>query len=149
MNRALVNSLPDADRLLLAETEPAALADLSEDGLVALHDRIRRQRNKYTGMYRREAATRVAASGGRGKARPTNTRNRDRAEAYEDALSRVSTKLAAAARRSAAELRAERIQAARDAKAGVKPLRRPMRRQPRRDHARPSPRPTRRRATAR
>jgi hypothetical protein len=121
MNRGMVNSLPDSERLLVLETEPAALAQLSEDDLVELHQRIRRQRNKYVGLYRREASARVRAQGGRGKARPKNARNRDRAEVFEDALSRVSRALAAAAKASAAELRAERIEAARAAKAGAKP----------------------------
>lgn len=121
MNRRLINSLPDAERLLIAETEPAALAELDEDGLVELHARIQRARNKYVKLYRREASARVATVGGRGAARPKNRRNAERAEVFEDALSRVSTKLAAAARRTAAELRAERIEAARAAKSGGAP----------------------------
>lgn len=121
MNRGMVNSLPDSERLLVLETEPASLAQLDEDELVELHQRIRRMRNKYVGLYRREASTRVRAQGGRGKAGPKNARNRDRAEVFEDALSRVSRALAAAAKASAAELRAERIEAARAAKSGAKP----------------------------
>jgi hypothetical protein len=113
MKRAVVNSLTEAQRLLIAETEPAALRDLDEDALVALHDRVRRARNKYTGIYRREASGRVREKGGRGKARPVNARNRDRAEVFEDALARVSRSLATAAKASAAELRDARIAAAR------------------------------------
>jgi hypothetical protein len=111
----MVNSLTEAQRLLIAETEPAALRELDEDALAGLHDRVRRARSKYTGIYRREAAGRVREKGGRGKARPVNTRNRDRAEVFEDALARVSRALASAARASAAELRQERIAAARTA----------------------------------
>lgn len=117
MNRGLINSLTDAERMLIAETEPAALAELDEDGLATLHDRIRKARGKYRSIYRREAAGRVSAQGGRGKARPKNRRNSDRLEVFEDALSRVSRALASAARASAAELRTERIEAARAAKA--------------------------------
>jgi hypothetical protein len=113
MNRAVINSLTESQRLLIADTEPAALRELHEDALVALHDRVRRARNKYTGIYRREAAGRVREKGGRGKARPVNARSRDRAEVFEDALARVSRALATAARASAAELRDERIAAAR------------------------------------
>jgi len=113
MNRALINSLTEAEYLLVMETEPAALAGLDEDELVALHDRVRRARTKYTKLYRREASAKVAAQGGRGKARPKNTRNRERAEVFEDALARVSARLAAEARASARELRTSRIAAAR------------------------------------
>lgn len=117
MNRGLINSLTESERLLIAETEPAELAELDEDGLANLHDRIRKARGKYRSIYRREAATRVGRHGGRGKARPKNRRNADRLEVFEDALSRVSRALATAARASAAELRTERIEAAREAKA--------------------------------
>lgn len=116
MNRGLINSLTDAERMLIAETEPAELAELDEDDLATLHDRIRKARGKYRSIYRREAAGRVSAQGGRGKARPKNRRNADRLEVFEDALSRVSRALASAARASAAELRTERIEAARAAK---------------------------------
>lgn len=105
--------LNESERLLVLETEKSELAKLDEDGLIALHDRIRRARNKYTGQYRRGGSAKVAAKGGRGKASQQNQRARDKAEAFEDALSRVSTALAAAARRSAAELKAERLEAAR------------------------------------
>lgn len=135
MNRGLINSLTDAERMLVAETEPAELADLDEDGLATLHDRIRKARGKYRSIYRREAAGRVSAQGGRGKARPKNRRNADRLEVFEDALSRVSRALASAARASAAELRTERIEAARAAKAtppvaAAAPTRAPAKKRP-------------------
>ena len=60
-------------------------------------------------------------SGGRGKARPENQRAALKAEAFEESLSRVSRRVAALARQSAAELRAERIAAARAAKQGQAP----------------------------
>lgn len=117
MNRGLINSLTESERLLIAETEPAELAQLDEDELSSLHDRIRKARGKYRSIYRREAASGVGRHGGRGKARPKNRRNADRLEVFEDALSRVSRALASAARASAAELKTERIEAARAAKA--------------------------------
>ncbi|MEZ5117496.1 MAG: hypothetical protein R2737_14645 [Candidatus Nanopelagicales bacterium] len=113
MNRGLINALGDKDRLLVAETEPAALKQLDEDELVDLHLRVRRVRDKYVSVYRREASARVPQYGARGASRPKNRRNADRVEVFEDALARVSTRLAAVARRSASELRAERIAAAR------------------------------------
>lgn len=121
MANAVINSLPESEWLLIKETERAALASLSEDELIELHTRIRRARGKYVKNYRRGASARVSAAGGRGKARPQNSRDRDRAEVFEDALARVSTALSAAAKRSAAELKAERLAAAQAAKAGMSP----------------------------
>ena len=109
---ALLNSLTESELVLVRETEPALLAELNEDELVALHTRVRRARNKFSKTYRREASAKVAQQGGRGKARPKNTRNAQKAEVFEDALARVSRSLAAAARRSAVELRSERLEAA-------------------------------------
>src|ERR1700733_13507584 len=108
-NKSLERSLNEAEWLLLAETKRAALADLDEDELLALHTRTRRARTKYVTQYRRAASARVADVGGRGAARPKNRRAADKAEAFEKALARVSTALAAAARMSAAELRSERL----------------------------------------
>ncbi len=110
---ALLNSLTEAEFLLVRETAPDQLAGLDEDALVELHTRIRRARDKYSKSYRRAAAAKVSTYGGRGRAAPKNTRNAQKAEVFEDALARVSRSLAAAARRSATELKAERIEAAR------------------------------------
>jgi hypothetical protein len=121
MNASLLAVLNDAERLLVAETEPAELATLDEDAAIEFEARIRRARNKYVGQYRRAAAARVAEQGGRGKARPENTRAAMKAEAFEEALSRVSRRVAVLARQSAARLRAERLAAARAARQGRGP----------------------------
>ena len=121
MNASLLAVLNDAERLLVAETERDQLAALDEDAAIALEARIRRARNKYVGQYRRGAAAAVAEKGGRGKARPENTRARMKAEVFEEALSRVSRRVAVLARQSAAELRAERLAAARAARQGRGP----------------------------
>jgi hypothetical protein len=112
MDWRLLAQLNDADLMLWRETERETMAALDEDAVSELHNRIRRARNKYTGQYRREASARVAETGGRGKARPANARNAARAEAFEEALNRVSRRLAVLSRQSAAELRAERLAAA-------------------------------------
>ncbi|MFF0344678.1 hypothetical protein [Kribbella sp. NPDC004875] len=117
MNQGLLNSLTDTERLLVAETERDALKDLDEDELLALHDRVRRARTKYLKNYRRAASAAVGAAGGRGRSFPENQRSRDKAELFELALAKVSREVAAAARRSSMELRSERIEAARQAKA--------------------------------
>jgi hypothetical protein len=109
----LLNSLAESELALVRETDRERIAGLDEDALMDLHTRIRRARNKYVKLYRREAAPRVAAVGGRGAARPKNQRNAQKSEVFEDALARVSRQLAAAARRSASELRAQRLTAVR------------------------------------
>jgi hypothetical protein len=121
MNKSLVAVLNDNERLLVAETEPASLGALDEDAAVELHDRVRRARNKYAGQYRRAASARVPEAGGRGKARPANERAAMKTEAFEQALSLVSRRVATLARASAARLRSERISAAKAARQGTGP----------------------------
>jgi hypothetical protein len=121
MNASLLAVLNDAERLMVAETGRAELAALDEDAALELEARIRRARNKYVGQYRRGASAAVAEHGGRGKARPENQRAGMKAEAFEEALSKVSRRVATLARQSAAGLRAERIAAARAAKQGQGP----------------------------
>jgi hypothetical protein len=121
MNASLLAVLNDAERLLVAETERAQLAVPDEDAAIELETRIRRARNKYVGQYRRAASAAVAEHGGRGKARPENKRAAMKAEAFEEALARVSRRVAALARQAAAELRAERLAAARAARQGRGP----------------------------
>lgn len=111
--QGIMHSLTEQEWLLVTSTERAALAELDEDELVELHTRVRRARSKYVKQYRRGASARVADVGGRGKARAQNRRAKDKAEVFENALARVSTALAAAARASARELKAERLAAAR------------------------------------
>jgi hypothetical protein len=121
MNTSLLTVLNDAERLLIARTERAELAALEEDAAIELEGRIRRARNKYVGVYRRGASAAVMEHGGRGKAAPENTRAAMKAEAFEEALSRVSRRVAILARQSAAALRAERLAAARAARQGHRP----------------------------
>jgi hypothetical protein len=121
MNKSLLAVLNDAERLLVGQTGRAELAALDEDAAIELEARIRRARNKYVGQYRRAAAAAVAEHGGRGRARPENTQAAMKAEAFEEALSLVSRRVAALARQSAAQLRAERLAAARAARHGQAP----------------------------
>jgi hypothetical protein len=110
---AMLNSLTEAELTIVRSAEPKALTDLDEDALLDLHGRVRRARNKYLGQYRRQAATTVREVGGRGKAHAQNQRARDKVEVFETSLARVSDALAKAARRTAAQLRSERLAAAR------------------------------------
>ncbi|HST65796.1 MAG TPA: hypothetical protein VLM05_11465 [Mycobacteriales bacterium] len=118
---AVTQALGEAELAVIRRTGAEALAGLTEDELIDLHARVRRARNKYTGQYRRQAGARVAEAGARGAARPRNRRAADRAEVFEAALARVSAALARAARRSAAELRSDRLAAARAARGGPGP----------------------------
>lgn len=111
--RAVLN---DTENLLIEETSRETLKELDEDGAIELENRIRRARQKYLSQYRRGAAAAVAEHGGRGKARPENASALRKAEAFERALARVSRRVAVLAGQAAAELRAERLAMARDAK---------------------------------
>jgi hypothetical protein len=121
MNASLLAVLNDTERLLIAQTERDELAALDEDAAIDLEARIRRARNKYVGVYRRGASAAVAEHGGRGRAAPENTRAAMKAEAFEEALSRISRRVAVLARQAAAELRAVRLAAARAEKRGRRP----------------------------
>jgi hypothetical protein len=108
-----VTSLSEKERALVAETRPAQLGALDEDQLVELHTRVRRARDKFVKLHRRETGAQVAEAGARGVVSAGPRRSASKAEIFEDALARVSTSLAKAARQSAAVLRAERLAAAR------------------------------------
>jgi hypothetical protein len=121
MNASLLAVLNDAERLLVAQTERAELATLDEDAAIELEARVRRARNKYVSQYRRAASAAVGEHGGRGRARPENKRAAMKAEAFEEALARVSRRVASLARQAAAALRAERLAASRAARQGRGP----------------------------
>lgn len=121
MQKSQLAVLTDQERMTILETFPDALAELDEDAVSDLHRRIRKARNKYSGIYRRGGAGKVKGAGGRGKAYGKNQRARDKAEIFEDALARVSERLAVLARQAAEDLKQERLAAARAAKSGQKP----------------------------
>lgn len=112
----LHNLFSSKKQKILVATEPARLAELSEDELGDLLKLVRRARNKYTKNYRRQSAALVEANASRAGTATSNQRTKRKAEIFEEALARVARSLAAAARASAAELKRERIEAARSAK---------------------------------
>lgn len=116
MNASLLSVLSDAERLVVAETESAALASLDENAAIDLETRIRRARNKYVGQYRRRASARVPEKGGRARGSLENEQAAMKAEAFEEALARVTRRVSMLARQAAAELRAHRISRAKAAK---------------------------------
>jgi hypothetical protein len=101
---------------LMREIEPARMAELDEDGLLALHKRVRRARNKHVTNYRRKGARSVQDAGARGAASSKGAKERHRAEAFEEALARVSDRLAHVAHEEAEKLKAERLARARTGK---------------------------------
>ena len=121
MNATVLAALTPAERHLVSEADAANLATLDEDAALALQDRLRRARNKQVGLYRRGGARKVSEKGGRGKAKQQNQQAALKVEAFEDALARVSRRVAALARESAAALKAERIAAARAGSTGTRP----------------------------
>ena len=108
MNKAMLSLLSEPEVLLVLATEPAALALLDEDETGDLLLRVRRARTKYSTNYRRQSSKRVVAKGARGAARGSSNKTAEKAEIFEDALARVSRRLAALAK-------AERRRAARGA----------------------------------
>ncbi len=96
---------------LVRETSPDQLAELDEDALLHLHERVRRARTKYVKLYRRQGASLVADKGGRGAARPANRTAAAKAEVFELALARVSARIDVVARAAADQLREERLAA--------------------------------------
>ena len=59
MKKSQLALLTDDERVMVLNTTPEALAKLDEDAVANLHRRVRKARNKYTGVYRRRAAKKV------------------------------------------------------------------------------------------
>jgi hypothetical protein len=106
-------SLLTPDELTLVKRSSASsMSRLDEEELVALHDRVRRARNKYAKLHRRQAAAQVAKDASRAVAGKKNQGTARKAEVFETALADVSHQLAKVATERAAELKAERLAAA-------------------------------------
>ncbi len=118
--KAMVASLTRAEQDLIRETEPKRLAKLDADELGNVQDRVRKARNRHANQYRRDGAQAVKKSGGRGKARPANTRNADKVEVFEEALARVSLAYSKALSKSAAGLKSDRLDAKKSGKGSAK-----------------------------
>jgi hypothetical protein len=113
MDAQLRSMLNETEQALLRAVQPRELKRLDEDALTELHDRIRRARNKYSKLYRRRASDRVTSDRSRGRASAANAKAARKAEGFEDALAKVSERLAHVAAAAAEELKAERLAAAR------------------------------------
>ncbi len=113
MNKSVLAMMTESEKLLLWETEASHLSTLDEDAVVELHTRVRRARTKYTKLYRRRASAQVTRDAARYAASKKSRPAAQKAEVFEDALARVSRRLATLARASANEIRAERLATAR------------------------------------
>ena len=113
MDAQLRSMLNETEQALLRAVQPRELKRLDEDELAELHDRIRRARNKYSKLYRRRASERVTSDRSRSRASVANAKAARKAEGFEDALAKVSQRLAQVAAAAAEELKAERLAAAR------------------------------------
>jgi hypothetical protein len=118
VNQAFRKHLTAGEVDLIEATKPENLRTLDEDDLGDLHDRVRRASRKYRTLHRRQASARVSADRSRGKASAKNQRSAVKAEVFEDALARVSRALAKVAKETSAELKAERLAAARGESSG-------------------------------
>src|SRR5262245_40578265 len=105
--------LNEAEQALLRETQKRNLTRLDEDQLLDLHRRVRQARGKYVTLHRRRAAAQVRQDRSRTRAHAAGQRTVAKAEAFEEALSVVSARLAKVAADAAEALKQERLAAAR------------------------------------
>jgi hypothetical protein len=120
MNKAFRKYLTASETELILATEPRRLAELDEDELSDLLQRVRRASRKYRVLHRRQAAAQVTEDRSRAKAATKNVRTAVKAEVFEEALARTSAALAKAARATARDLKAERLAMAASGGAGPK-----------------------------
>ncbi len=97
------------EQTLLVATEPKRLALMNEDELGDALLLVRRARNKYSKLHRRQASATVSEVGRRAATQSQNLRTLRKAEIFEDALARVSRAYAGAAKAAANELKSERL----------------------------------------
>lgn len=112
MKPSIARLLSEKEAALVVSTETGRLESLSEDDLVDLLARVRRARNKYSDLHRRQSAGAVRSAGNRGAAAKSNERTLRKAEVFEDAVSRVARHVAKAARANADHVKEQRLRAA-------------------------------------
>lgn len=141
MSPSALSLFSEKEQTVLVATEKARIVAMSEDELGDLLTLVRRARDKYSKLHRRQATASIEAAGKRSAASSSNARTTQKTEIFEDALARVSAALAVAARASRDELKKERLAAAAASKAGGAPRARAAEASPAR-----APRPARKAA---
>lgn len=86
-------NLTQQESSLIGESHPEALMRMDEKSLKDLQTRLRQVRDKNFNLWRRQAATRVAAEGSRGCAQPANEKRGEKVEIFDEALARVGERL--------------------------------------------------------
>ena len=120
MNKSDLALFSAREQKLLLETESAKLEKLSEDQLVDLLGRVRRARNKYSDLHRRQGAKTVKKTGSRAATSKANQRTQKQGELFEGAVSRVARFVSREARAHANQIKAERIAASKRGRAKKK-----------------------------
>ena len=115
MNAGDISLFTTKEQTTLVSTESKRLENLDEDELADLLGRVRRMRNKYSDLYRRQGSAAIRSAGKRHAAATSNQRTLRKAEILQDAVSRVARHLSRSARASANDLKRERVDAARSA----------------------------------
>jgi hypothetical protein len=106
----------DKEQVILLATERPRMSKMSEDEISELLTLVRRSRDKYSTLHRRQSSSSITATKMRSAASSSNVRTLRKAEIFEDALARVSASLASAARASRDELKKQRLAASRGLK---------------------------------
>lgn len=94
MSNHHVNLSADENELV-DQTHPEALERMDHKSLKDLQDRLRKVRDKNFDLLRRQGAARVEAEGGRGAAEQASQKRNDKVDVLDEALTRVSDRLAA------------------------------------------------------
>lgn len=97
---------------LIEQTSVAALDKKNLDEVGAIYDRVRKGRDKYRGLHRRQASSQVGKDHARGTGANKNIGSASKYEIYEEALGRVSKREAELAKQNAGDLKKERLIAA-------------------------------------
>lgn len=88
-------NLTQQESTLIGESHPEVLQRMDEQSLKDLQTRLRQAREKNFSLLRRQGAARVEAEGARGAAQPANEKRGEKVEIFDEALARVSERLAA------------------------------------------------------
>ena len=97
---------------LIEQTSVAALDKRNLDEVGAIYDRVRKGRDKYRGLHRRQASSQVGKDHARGTGANKNMGSASKYEIYEEALGRVSKREAELAKQNAGDLKKARLIAA-------------------------------------
>ena len=97
---------------LIEQTSVAALDKRNLDEVGAIYDRVRKGRDKYRGLHRRQASTQVRRDHARGTGANKNMGSASKYEIFEEALGRVSNREAELAKQNAGDLKKSRLIAA-------------------------------------